>query len=49
MYDQNALFSISINTIAPRKREKGVFSYGASQFSQYISMSRNLLRLGTLG
>ncbi|KTW31270.1 uncharacterized protein T551_01342 [Pneumocystis jirovecii RU7] len=48
MYDQNALFSISINTIAPRKREKGVFSYGASQFSQYISMSRNLLRLGTL-
>ncbi|KAG5513958.1 hypothetical protein PMAC_000580 [Pneumocystis sp. 'macacae'] len=48
MYDQNALFSISVNTVAPRKREKGVFSHGASQFSQYISMSRNLLRLGTL-
>ncbi|KAG4305696.1 hypothetical protein PORY_000606 [Pneumocystis oryctolagi] len=48
MYDQNALFSISVNTTAPRKREKGILSYGASQFSQYISMSRNLLRLGSL-
>ncbi|QSL64631.1 hypothetical protein MERGE_001932 [Pneumocystis wakefieldiae] len=48
LYDQNALFSISINTIAPRKREPGIFSYSSSQFSEYISMSRNLMRLSSL-
>ncbi|KAG5438943.1 hypothetical protein PCANB_002273 [Pneumocystis canis] len=48
MYDQNALFSISVNTTAPRKKERGVFSYNVSQFSQYVSMSRNLLRLESL-
>lgn len=48
MYDQNALFSISVNTVAPRKRERGIFSYSTSQFSEYISMSRNLVRLSSL-
>ncbi|EMR10773.1 hypothetical protein PNEG_00921 [Pneumocystis murina B123] len=48
LYNQNALFSISVNTVAPRKREPGVFSYSSSQFSEYISMSRNLMRLSSL-
>ncbi|KTW30290.1 hypothetical protein T552_00765 [Pneumocystis carinii B80] len=48
LYNQDALFSISVNTVAPRKREPGVFSYSSSQFSEYISMSRNLTRLSSL-